>query len=71
MDSVHGWWTTAGSHGPPWTGDGTDTRMPGRGGALTRAGPSTATENESSPAGVEKGEGSTRIPSPASLGLGR
>jgi hypothetical protein len=28
-DLVHGWWTTAGSHGPPWTDGSADRRVPG------------------------------------------
>jgi hypothetical protein len=41
VDWVHEWWTTAWSHGPPWTGSGTNRRALGRGGALTGVGPLT------------------------------
>jgi hypothetical protein len=51
-----------GSHGPPWTGGGTDMGTPGHGGMLIGARPLTATELESSPTGVKKREGSIGVP---------
>jgi hypothetical protein len=69
MDSLHVRWTTAGSHGPPWTGGGADRRAPWCSGALTEARPPATPGHESSPAGAEKREGSTGVPSQASSGL--
>jgi hypothetical protein len=66
VDSVHGWWTTTGSHDPPWIGGGADRRAPGSGGTLVRSGPPAAPEHGNLPAGAEKGEGSTGVPSRAS-----
>jgi hypothetical protein len=71
VDLVHGRWTTAGSHSPPWTGGGADRRAPRRGGALTRARPPATLGHGSSPTGAEKKEGSMGIPSRALPGLGR
>jgi hypothetical protein len=71
MDSVHGWWTTAGSHGLPWTSGGLDRRALGCGGALTKVGPPAALKHGSSPAVLKKGLRSTGVPSRASPRLGR
>jgi hypothetical protein len=71
VDSVHGQWTTVGSHGPPSTGGGVYTRTYGSGGMLAKAGPPTATKYRNSPAGAKKGEGSTGILSQASPRLRR
>jgi hypothetical protein len=49
MDTVHGRWTTVGSHGPPWTSGGTDRRALGHGGALTGARPLATLGHGSSP----------------------
>jgi hypothetical protein len=52
MDWVHGWWTTTGSHSPPWTGGGTDRMVPVRGGTLTGVGPPATPGRKGSPTGV-------------------
>jgi hypothetical protein len=59
VDWVHRWWTMAKSHGPPWTGSGTDWRALWRSDALTRVGPSATPGHRSSPAG-RKMEGGAR-----------
>jgi hypothetical protein len=54
--------------GPPWTDAGTDN---GHGGALTGAWPPAAPVRQSSPAGVQNGEGGTGSSIRASPGLER
>jgi hypothetical protein len=61
MDWVHKWWTTAGSHGPPWTGGGANRRASGRGGALAEVGPPVTMGNRSSLTVAEIGERSTGV----------
>jgi hypothetical protein len=53
MDRFHGWWTTTGLHGSPWTGGGADRRVLGRGGMLVGVGPSATPGRGSSPIGWE------------------
>jgi hypothetical protein len=71
MDSVHGPWTTSGSHGPPWTGGSADRRVTGHDGMLTDVWPSVTPEHASSLMRAQKREGSAGNPSRASAGLGR
>jgi hypothetical protein len=52
VDWVHGWWTTAGSHGPPWISGSADRKAPGHGGALTGVGPLATLGQGSLPAGA-------------------
>jgi hypothetical protein len=62
VDWVHGWWTTVGSHGPPWTDGGMDKRAPGCGNMLARVGPPATLGHGSSPVRVENGEWSMGVP---------
>jgi hypothetical protein len=70
VDWVHGWWTTAESHGPPWTGGKADRSVLGHGGMLVRAGPPTTLGCRSSLEGVGNGERRMGLPFQASPGLG-
>jgi hypothetical protein len=54
VDRVHGRWTLAESHGPPWTGGSTDRRAPGHDGVLAGAWPPATLEHEGSPVRARK-----------------
>jgi hypothetical protein len=68
MDQVHVSVDRPGALGPPWTDAGADN---GHGGALTGARPPAAPVRQSSPAGVQNGEGGTGRSIRASPGLER
>jgi hypothetical protein len=68
VDRVHVSVVQLGALGPPWTDAGADNR---HGGALTGAWPPAALVRQSSPAGVQNGEGGTRSSIRASPGLER
>jgi hypothetical protein len=68
---VHGWWTTAGSHSPPWTIGGVDRRASGCGGTLVGVGPPATLGHGSSPAGAKNGGQTTGVLFQASPGLER
>jgi hypothetical protein len=66
VDRVHVSVDRPGALGPPWTNAGADNE---HGGALTGAQPPVAPGRQSSPTGVQNGEGGTRISIRASPGL--
>jgi hypothetical protein len=66
VDRVHVSVDRPGALGPPWTDAGSDS---GHGGALTGARPPAAPVRQSSPAGVQNGEGGTGSSIRASSGL--
>jgi hypothetical protein len=71
VDRVHASVDQPGVLGPPWTDSGADRGGSGHGGALTGARPPAAPVRQSSPAGAQKGERSTRSSARASPKLGR
>jgi hypothetical protein len=71
VDRVHVSVDRLGVLGPPWTDDGADRGGPGHSGALIGARPPAAPVRQSSLAGAQKGERSTRSSARASPELGR